>query len=82
MKVRIAIAIIFFVLGVISLDVYKNNFGLSSKLEKCANTSRAWQNDFIKQSLKDKLDQGNYAYDFRACEREAKQYPELFKTKY
>jgi hypothetical protein len=79
---KIAIAIIFFVLGVISLVVYRNNFSLTSKIEKCANTSRAWQNHFIKQSLKDKLDQENYAYDFRACEREAKQYPELFKTKY
>ena len=79
---RIAIAIIFFVLGIISLDLYRNNFSLTSKIEKCANTSRAWKNDFIKQSLKDKLDQGNYAYDFRACEREAKQYTELFKTKY
>ena len=36
MKARIAIAIVFFVLGVIALDVYRNNFGLSSKLEKCA----------------------------------------------
>ncbi len=48
MKARIIIAIIFFVLGVIALDVYRNNFGLSSQLEKCANTSRAWQNHFIK----------------------------------
>ena len=36
MKVRIAIAIVFFVAGVIALDIYRNNFSHSSKVEKCA----------------------------------------------
>ena len=43
MKTRIAIAIVFFVAGVIALDIYRNNFGLTSKLEKCADEKFAEQ---------------------------------------
>lgn len=57
MKARIAIAIVFFVLGVIALDVYRNNFSHSSKVEKCADKKHY---DWYEKTKKTSMDALKY----------------------
>jgi hypothetical protein len=56
MKTRIAIAIVFFVAGVIALDIYRK-FGPTAKIEKCADKNfYAW---IVKESSKNPIIYGN-----------------------
>jgi len=87
MKNKILTVLICFVVGVLGYYLYENNFSLSSKIEKCADSKyfpRYLKKNRVnlKDSLKKKLKNMDYEMFWELCENERKRYPLLFEKKY
>ena len=94
MKAKILIGIICLLLGVGAYYIYDNNFSLSSKIEKCADQRIPGANQKSKFLATDKNKKLNYqpqypinlTLDYReawqSCEKQAKEFPIYFKTRF
>ena len=87
MKVKILIGAICFIVGAGAYYLYENNFSLSSKIEKCADSKYLpvylkKNRVNLKDSLKKKLKNMDYEMFWELCENERKKYPLLFEKTY
>ena len=82
----ITIAIIFFALGAGVYYLYENNFNLISKIEKCADQRIPGTSEnrrILTLDKKKKLSSNwSYADAWQSCEKQAKEFPIYFKTRF
>ena len=93
-RIIITIAIICFALGAGAYYLYENNFNLISKIEKCADQRIPGANQKSKFLATDKNKKLNYQPQYpinltldyteawQSCEKQAKEFPIYFKTRF
>ena len=85
-RIIITIAIICFALGAGAYYLYENNFNLISKIEKCADQRIPGASEKSKFLALDKKKKLSYDWEYQdawqSCEKQAKEFPIYFKTRF